>query len=156
MLINLDFYTQKNLSENYTKLWQAFLRKFASPVLHRKILMKGRQIISLPGQSTCLEPTLAKRKKIKYSYKDYLELEVSLRNERSGIESQWWQVYPHPSRPVPGPIRPPVQWVTCYYRGVKLLGNGVGHPPPPHIAPRLNKEYGSTSTPYRLSRHVIA
>jgi hypothetical protein len=39
--------------------------------------------------------------------------------------------FPHPSRPVLRPIRPPVQWIPGLSRGVKRPGYGVKTPPPP-------------------------
>ena len=55
-----------------------------------------------------------------------------------GIESRWRQDFPHVSRPTLGPTKPPVQWVTRLFPGVKRPGRGVDHPP--HLAPRLKKE----------------
>ena len=54
-----------------------------------------------------------------------------------GIDSRSRRYFPHLSRPT---LRP-----TGSFRGVKRLGLGVDHPP--HLAPRLKKEYSYTSTP---------
>jgi hypothetical protein len=39
-----------------------------------------------------------------------------------GIESRLKRDFPHPSRPAPGPIHPPIQWV----RGLFLVSTAVG------------------------------
>ena len=56
-----------------------------------------------------------------------------------GIESGGVRDIQHPSRPVLGPTQPPVQRVPGNSWGVKRPGRGVDHPP--HLAPRLKKEY---------------
>ena len=53
------------------------------------------------------------------------------------IESRLGRVFPHPSGPVLGPIRPPVHWVPGLLR-VKRPERGVEHPT--HLAPKLRKE----------------
>jgi hypothetical protein len=52
--------------------------------------------------------------------------------ENPGIELRWWgQNFPHQSRPVLGPIQPPIQWVPGHVGGGdKAVGRGVDHPPP--------------------------
>jgi hypothetical protein len=40
-----------------------------------------------------------------------------------GMESRWGRDFPHPSRPVPGPTPPPIQWVPSLSRG---KGAGAG------------------------------
>ena len=37
--------------------------------------------------------------------------------EGPGIESRWGWDFPHLSRPAPGPLQPPVQWVPGFFRG---------------------------------------
>jgi hypothetical protein len=84
-----------------------------------------------------------------------------------GIESRWRRDFTHPSRPtllsllynrIPvgneifptcpdRPWGPPSLLYSGYpvFPGVKRPGRGVNHPP--HLAPRLKKEYSYTSTP---------
>ena len=63
-----------------------------------------------------------------------------------GIESRWQARFSPPVQTGPG-THP-----TCYtigtgsFPGVKRPGRGVDHPP--HLAPRLKKEYNYTSTPF--------
>ena len=52
--------------------------------------------------------------------------------------------FPHPSRPALGLTRPPIKWVPCLFPGVKRPGCGLDHPP--HLAPRLKKEYRYSSS----------
>ena len=52
----------------------------------------------------------------------------SLRAGSPGIECRWERDLPHPSRPAPGPTKPPV--VPGLFLGVKRLGRGVDHPSP--------------------------
>jgi hypothetical protein len=47
-----------------------------------------------------------------------------------GIELQWQRDFPHPSRPVLGPTKPPIQWYRICFPKVKRPGRGVDHPPP--------------------------
>lgn len=54
--------------------------------------------------------------------------------------SLWRQDFLHPTRMALGPTQPPAQWV-------KGPGCGIDHLPPPHLAQRLNKEWGYMSTP---------
>ena len=54
------------------------------------------------------------------------------------------RVFPHSSRRSVGPTQPPIQQVPGLIPGVKQPGRGVNHPP--HLAPRLKKEYSYTST----------
>ena len=58
-----------------------------------------------------------------------------------GIESQWGQYFPHLSRPAVGPTQPPRQWVPGLSRGKAAR---AWYWPPPHLAPRLKKEYSCT------------
>ena len=54
--------------------------------------------------------------------------------------------FPHLSRLTLGPTQPPVQRVPGLFpRGKVRPGRGVDHPP--HLAPKLMKEYSYTSTP---------
>jgi len=48
-----------------------------------------------------------------------------------GIESRCGRDFPHPPRPAPGPIHPPIQWVPGIFPGVKATGG---------VAQRLKKE----------------
>ena len=47
-----------------------------------------------------------------------------------GIETRWGRDFQHPSRPVLGPIQPPVQWVPGSFPGVKRPERGLDHQPP--------------------------
>ena len=62
-----------------------------------------------------------------------------------GFISRWGRDIPLPSRPALGPTQLPIHWASGLSQGVKRPGRGVYHPP--HIAPRLKKEYNYTSTP---------
>ena len=55
-----------------------------------------------------------------------------------GIESRWGRNFPHPVRPVLGPIQPPMQWVPVFSPGVKRPRRGVDHPN--YLAPRSKKD----------------
>ena len=48
------------------------------------------------------------------------------------IESQWRRDIPHPSRPALG-LPTSYTMGTRSFLGVKWLGNGINHPPPPSI-----------------------
>jgi hypothetical protein len=61
-----------------------------------------------------------------------------------GKESRWGQDIPHPSRPDLGPTQPPYTMGTGSFPGVRRPGPDVEHPP--HLAPKLRKEYSYTST----------
>jgi hypothetical protein len=52
----------------------------------------------------------------------------SLRAGGPGIESRWERDLPHPSRPAPGPTKPPV--LPGLFLGVKRPERGVDHPSP--------------------------
>jgi len=60
-----------------------------------------------------------------------------------GIEYRCGRDFPHLSRPILGPTQPPMG--TWSFTRVKRPRRGVDHPP--HLAPRLRKEYSYTSTP---------
>jgi len=62
-----------------------------------------------------------------------------------GIESRWGRDFPQSSRPAIGPTQPRIQWEPGFSRGVKRPGRGFDHPP--HVEPRLKKEWSYTSTP---------
>jgi len=47
-----------------------------------------------------------------------------------GIESQWGQKFPHPSRLALGPFQPPVQWVLGLFPGVKWTEYGLDRTTP--------------------------
>jgi hypothetical protein len=47
-----------------------------------------------------------------------------------GIESQWEQDFPQPSRPALGPTQPPVVWLLGLFPGGKAAGHHFDHPPP--------------------------
>ena len=51
--------------------------------------------------------------------------------------SRWGRDFLHPSRPVLGPTKPPIQWVPGLLSGVKRPGRGVKYPP--HLELRLKK-----------------
>jgi len=66
----------------------------------------------------------------------------------AGQSREWIPVEaksPAPLQTSPGVTQPPVQWVLGAFLGVKLPGYGADNPP--HLAPRLKKEYSYTSTP---------
>jgi len=52
-----------------------------------------------------------------------------------GMESQWGRGFPHLSRPTPGPIQPPIQWVPSLSQG--WSGWGVVLTTHHHLVPRL-------------------
>jgi hypothetical protein len=65
----------------------------------------------------------------------------------SGIEIPWGPEFPYPARPAPRATQLPC---TCTYTGspspvVKRPTHGYDRPP--HLAPRLKKEYGCNSIP---------
>ena len=62
-----------------------------------------------------------------------------------GIEFLWGRDFPHPSIPAPGAHPTSYTMGTGSFPGVKRPGRGVDHPP--HLAPRLKKEWSYTSTP---------
>ena len=60
-----------------------------------------------------------------------------------GIESWWRWDFPDPSGLSLGPTLPPTQWIPCHSRS--LPGRDVDHPP--HLVPRLKKEYSVSLLP---------
>ena len=62
-----------------------------------------------------------------------------------GIEFQWGRDFPHPSRPARGALPASYTMRTGSFPGVKRPGRGVDHPP--HLSPRLRKEYSYTFAP---------
>jgi len=62
-----------------------------------------------------------------------------------GIESRWWARFSAPVQTGPGDHTASYTMSTGSFLGVKRPGRGADHPP--HIAPRLKKEYSYTSTP---------
>ena len=48
-----------------------------------------------------------------------------------GIKYWWGQDFPPPSRLALGPTQPPIRRVPGYFQGLKRLGRGVNHSPPP-------------------------
>jgi hypothetical protein len=64
----------------------------------------------------------------------------SLRAGRSGDRIPVGERFSAPFQTGPRPTQPPIQFVLA----VKRLGRGVNHPP--HLAPRLKKQYSYTST----------
>jgi hypothetical protein len=70
-----------------------------------------------------------------------------------GIEFWWRRDFPYMSRPALGPTQPPIQWVPGFFPGGNRPGSDVDHPP--HLAPRLKKEYGYTSTPPLVLRGLL-
>ena len=62
------------------------------------------------------------------------------------FESRLGRVFPHPFRRALGSTQPPSRLVAGLSQGVRGPGRGVDHPP--HLWPRLNKEYSYTSTPF--------
>jgi len=57
-----------------------------------------------------------------YSCDDVVGTVTSYGLGSSGIESQRWRVFLHPSRPALGPTQPSVQWVSGLFRGGKAVG----------------------------------
>ena len=62
-----------------------------------------------------------------------------------GIESQWGARFSAPVQNGPGAYPASYTMGTGSFAGVKRPGRGVDHPP--HLAPRLKKEYSHTSNP---------
>jgi hypothetical protein len=46
-----------------------------------------------------------------------------------GSNTWWKRDFPDPSKQVPTPTQPPVQWVPVPFPGVERPGNGFDHPP---------------------------
>jgi len=63
----------------------------------------------------------------------------------SGIESRWGTRFSAPVQTGPGTRPASYAMGTRYFPGTKRPERGVDHPP--HLAPRLKKEYSYTSTP---------
>jgi hypothetical protein len=61
------------------------------------------------------------------------------------IKFPWRRVYSHPFRPVLEPTQPPVQLETHLNSEENQPVSGDENPP--HLAPRLKKEYSCNSTP---------
>ena len=63
-----------------------------------------------------------------------------------GIESRWRHGIPHPFRPALEPTQPPVKRLLGLFLDGKAAGAWLWPPPPPHLVPRLKKEYNYTNT----------
>jgi hypothetical protein len=63
----------------------------------------------------------------------------------SGIESRWGARFSAPVQTGPGAHPATYTMRTASFPGVKRSGHGGDHPP--HLAPRLKKEYSYTSIP---------
>jgi hypothetical protein len=74
VLINSDFHTRNNLSENIPQYGRAPSELFASPIFGRKSLknvsLKGRRIINLPG-SPRLGPALVVRHRLVFVHRGF-------------------------------------------------------------------------------------
>ena len=93
---------------------------------------------------------------------DVLKLSVEDRDSSVGIATSYGRdghgvnpsggrVFPQPSRPDLGPTSLLYNgYRVIGWRGVKRARRGADHPP--HLAPRLNKEYIYTSTPSLVLR----
>ena len=61
------------------------------------------------------------------------------------IESRWGRDFPHPYILVPAALPAFYTMGSGSFQWVKRQGYGVDHPP--HLAPRIKKEWSYTSTP---------
>jgi hypothetical protein len=59
----------------------------------------------------------------------YYATATGYRLDGTGIESLLARNCPQLSRLAQGPTQPPVQWVPCFFPGVKRLAHGIDHPP---------------------------
>ena len=67
---------------------------------------------------------------VKWAADDVVGIATCYRLDDPGIESQWGQNLPHPSRPALGHIQASYTMGIGSFLGVKQLGRGVDHPPP--------------------------